>query len=58
MILLVGAEFTRVWAERKGTRFLPVQGAIHQEGQHDHEGEDIQSDAATGRRGETAKMQV
>jgi membrane protein len=40
MILLFGAEFTRVWAERKGKRFLPVEGAIHQEGPHPHDHEE------------------
>jgi membrane protein len=37
MILLLGAEFTRVWAEEsKGKHFRPEEGAIHLEGAHAH----------------------
>jgi hypothetical protein len=31
MIVLFGAEFTQAWAERRGVRITPENGAVHVE---------------------------
>lgn len=38
IILLLGAEFTRVWSTRKGKEFRPIEGAVHIDGAHAHSG--------------------